>query len=46
MTVVDVTPQPDELMVTFMCEFAATPAQVWQVWADPRLLERWWGPPD
>lgn len=45
MTVVDVTPQPDELMVTFMCEFAATPEQVWQVWADPRLLERWWGPP-
>jgi uncharacterized protein YndB with AHSA1/START domain len=20
-------------------------AEVWQVWADPRLLERWWGPP-
>lgn len=19
--------------------------RVWQVWADPRLLEKWWGPP-
>ena len=19
--------------------------RVWQLWADPRLLERWWGPP-
>ena len=26
-------------------EFEATPARVWQLWADPRQLERWWGPP-
>ncbi len=25
-------------------EFAASPERVWQLWADPRQLERWWGP--
>ncbi len=24
--------------------FAATPKRVWRLWADPRQLERWWGP--
>lgn len=27
-------------------EFAAPIEQVWQLWADPRKLERWWGPPE
>ena len=26
-------------------EFQASLADVWNLWADPRLLERWWGPP-
>lgn len=26
-------------------EFEATPERVWRLWADPRQLERWWGPP-
>ncbi len=26
-------------------EFDAPPERVWQLWADPRQLERWWGPP-
>lgn len=26
-------------------EFAAPIDRVWQLWADPRKLERWWGPP-
>src|SRR5690606_16314796 len=25
--------------------YPATIARVWQLWADPRQLERWWGPP-
>ena len=25
--------------------FTASIADVWQLWGDPRLLERWWGPP-
>jgi uncharacterized protein YndB with AHSA1/START domain len=31
--------------MTVTAEFAATPERVWQLWADPRQLERWWGPP-
>ncbi len=26
-------------------EFEASPDRVWQLWSDPRQLERWWGPP-
>ena len=26
-------------------EFDGAPERVWQLWADPRQLERWWGPP-
>ena len=25
-------------------EFTAPPQRVWRLWADPRQLERWWGP--
>jgi len=28
-----------------VAEFNASPERVWQLWADPRQLERWWGPP-
>lgn len=28
-----------------LADFDATTEQVWQLWADPRQLERWWGPP-
>jgi uncharacterized protein YndB with AHSA1/START domain len=35
----------DALTMTITAEFAATPERVWQLWADPRQLERWWGPP-
>jgi uncharacterized protein YndB with AHSA1/START domain len=33
------------LSLTVVAEFAASPERVWGVWEDPRLLERWWGPP-
>ncbi len=33
------------LTMTIVAEFEATPERVWQLWADPRQLERWWGPP-
>lgn len=36
----------EALTMTAVCEFAVPPARVWQLWADPRQLERWWGPPD
>jgi uncharacterized protein YndB with AHSA1/START domain len=36
---------PKALTLTVTAEFAASPERVWEVWEDPRLLERWWGPP-
>src|SRR3712207_7455265 len=35
----------EALTLTAESEFDATPERVWQLWADPRQLERWWGPP-
>ena len=45
MTVVSTTKDTEALSLTLVSEFAATPQRVWQVWSDPRQLERWWGPP-
>ena len=45
MTVTAVHKDPDNLTMTLEAEFDATPERVWQLWADPRQLERWWGPP-
>src|SRR5262249_446821 len=36
---------PEALTLTLTAEFDATEEQVWGLWADPRQLERWWGPP-
>jgi uncharacterized protein YndB with AHSA1/START domain len=44
-TVVGTTQDPDTLTLTVVADLAAPPARVWQVWVDPRRLERWWGPP-
>lgn len=45
MTVVSATPDTQSLSLTIVTEFTATPERVWQLWSDPRQLERWWGPP-
>jgi uncharacterized protein YndB with AHSA1/START domain len=45
MTVIDTTRDPEALTLTLVAEFDAKVERVWKVWADPRLLERWWGPP-
>ena len=45
MTVTAVRKDPAALSMTLTAEFDATPERVWQLWADPRQLERWWGPP-
>ena len=45
MTVLDVTRDRANRTLTLTAEYPATPEHVWQLWADPRLLERWWGPP-
>jgi uncharacterized protein YndB with AHSA1/START domain len=45
MTVMSVRKDPEALTMTLTAEFEASPERVWQLWADPRQLERWWGPP-
>jgi uncharacterized protein YndB with AHSA1/START domain len=45
MTVKDVKKDPATLMMVVTAEFNAPIERVWQLWADPRQLERWWGPP-
>ena len=45
MTVVSVEKDFEALSLTLIAEFDATIERVWQLWADPRQLERWWGPP-
>jgi uncharacterized protein YndB with AHSA1/START domain len=44
-TIIGTTRDPEALTLTLVTELAASPARVWQVWSDPRQLERWWGPP-
>ena len=36
---------PESLTMTLTTELDATVERAWQLWADPRQLERWWGPP-
>jgi uncharacterized protein YndB with AHSA1/START domain len=45
MTVTDVRRDAATLTMTITAEFDAPVDRVWQLWANPRLLERWWGPP-
>jgi uncharacterized protein YndB with AHSA1/START domain len=44
-SVTSVTKDLDNLTLTLVADFDAPIERVWQLWADPRLLERWWGPP-
>ena len=45
MTVMSTQQNAEELSFTIVAEFDAKIERVWQIWADPRQLERWWGPP-
>lgn len=45
MTVTAVRKDLEARSMTLTAEFDASPDRVWQLWADPRQLERWWGPP-
>ena len=45
MTVTSTTQDPQALTLTIVADLDSPPRRVWQVWADPRQLERWWGPP-
>jgi uncharacterized protein YndB with AHSA1/START domain len=45
MTVTEVRKDVEARTMSFTAEFDAPTDRVWQLWADPRQLERWWGPP-
>jgi uncharacterized protein YndB with AHSA1/START domain len=45
MPVTDVQPDLDNLTLTITAEFAAPVERVWRIYADPRQLEKVWGPP-
>ena len=45
MSVTSVDTDYDNLTTTLVADFDAPLDEVWQLWADPRKLERWWGPP-
>ncbi|MBT2551074.1 SRPBCC domain-containing protein [Arthrobacter sp. ISL-65] len=45
MTVISSTKNPEALSFILVAEFDADVQRVWQIWEDPRQLERWWGPP-
>jgi uncharacterized protein YndB with AHSA1/START domain len=45
MPVTTVSKDARSLTMTITADFDSPPERVWQLWADPRQLERWWGPP-
>jgi uncharacterized protein YndB with AHSA1/START domain len=45
MTVISVVPDQQAHTLTLTAQYAAPVEDVWQLWAAPRQLERWWGPP-
>lgn len=45
MTVANIHKDLELLTLTITSAFEAPIERVWQLWQDPRLLERWWGPP-
>ncbi|MET4003494.1 uncharacterized protein YndB with AHSA1/START domain [Arthrobacter sp. UYCu511] len=45
MTVTNTTKSTENLSLRITAEFSAAVERVWQIWEDPRQLERWWGPP-
>lgn len=45
MSVVSVDKDYNELSIIVVADFDAPLDRVWQLFADPRQLERWWGPP-
>ena len=45
MPVISVVKDAEARTLTITARFDAPIDRVWQVWSDPRQLERWWGPP-
>lgn len=42
---IDVVTDAENLTLTVISTYGAPLEHVWRIWTEPRLLERWWGPP-
>jgi len=45
MPLLEMKKDTEALTMQVRCHFDAPVDRVWQLWADPRQLEQWWGPP-
>jgi uncharacterized protein YndB with AHSA1/START domain len=45
MSVTSVEKDPESLTMTIKADLDAAVERAWQLWADPRQFEQWWGPP-
>ena len=45
MPITSVTKDPEKLTLTVVADFPVPQKRLWDAWADPRQLERFWGPP-
>jgi uncharacterized protein YndB with AHSA1/START domain len=45
MPVTDVRKDREQMTMTMTAQFEAPVERVWEMWSNPRKLERWWGPP-
>jgi len=45
MTVISSEKDVTSLTLVFVTELDASPERVWELWENPRQLEKWWGPP-
>ena len=45
MPITSVTSDPEQLTLTIIGEYPVPADRLWDAWADPRQIERFWGPP-
>ena len=45
MPITSITKDAETLSLTVVADFSVTQQRLWDAWADPRQLERFWGPP-
>jgi uncharacterized protein YndB with AHSA1/START domain len=45
LSIISVDTDHDNLALILIADFDAPIRRVWELWSDPRKLERWWGPP-
>jgi uncharacterized protein YndB with AHSA1/START domain len=45
MSVTTVAKDTERFTMTMTTEYDVSAERAWQLWGDPRQLERWWGPP-